>query len=88
MAQYSTTFDTSVFEYDSAKELFKTVFNTSNLTGFTGGFEFSAISILKYDTTRNRFCETLAYYEIDSSGNLYVYTAEKFNGKITIITDI
>lgn len=88
MAQYSTTFNTSVFEYDETKELFKTVFNTSNLTGFNGSFEFSAISILKYDTTTNRFCETLSHYEIDSSGNLYVYAADKFNGKITIITDI
>lgn len=88
MAQYSTTFDTSVFEYDSTKELYKTVFNTSNLTGFSGGFEFSAISILKYDTTTGRFRETLAHYEIDTSGNLYLYASESFNGKITIITDI
>lgn len=88
MAIYTTTFDTSVFEYDEIKELYKTVFNTTNLTGFSGSFDFSAISILKYDTTRNRFCETLSYYEIDTSGNLYVYAREQFNGKITIITDI
>lgn len=86
-AQYTGYFNLDSFTAVEGTTKVCTAVDTSTIEGFDGDLNIDMISISRYDSTSGRFKSVIVHYEVDASGILYIYSDEKFNGKVTINRD-
>lgn len=86
LAHFMRNIQTSAWEYDSTKEAFVFTIPVADI-GFTPAYAYGVIKVLRTDSVTQRFRNVICHYEIDGSGNFYLYSAEKFAGKVVLSKD-
>ena len=84
MAAYIDSFTTNAFQSDTASGKFKmTLFADTLCLG--GGMDIRLSKLWR--NTGGKFENVIAAYEVDTSGNMYIYSDEPFNGRLVVTTD-
>ena len=86
LAHFMKNISTSQWSYDATKEAYVLTIPASDI-GFTPAYSYGVIKVLRTDSVAQRFKNVICHYEIDGSGNFYLYSAEQFNGKVVLSQD-
>lgn len=84
MAMYSNTFSTNAFQPDTATGKLKMTL-TADTLALGGG---TNIRLSKLFRAHDGIYENvIASYEVDTSGNMHIYSDEAFTGRIVVMSE-
>lgn len=83
---YSKVLYPSYFVWNETKQKYIVTIEADAI-GFNSSQYFGVVKVLRKDDSDSPWRNVIFQYEIDNSGNLYLYFDTTFTGKVTVLKD-
>lgn len=84
MGQYKNTFTTNAFQPDEASGKYKMTL-TADTLNLGGGFNIRLSKLFR--SYGGHYENVIESYEVDTGGNMYIYSDQPFSGKIVVTSE-
>lgn len=85
--KYAKVLYPNMFIYDETINKY-VVTITAEMLGFSNSQHFGVVKVQRKESDEGNWKQVLFYYEVDTSGNAYLYFDFAFTGKVSFSTDV